>query len=262
MQEAVSSILIGRSRQADGLNRMIVASLIVHGVFLTALILVPRDWLTPAPEEEVAPMVISLGPSGTADTGGNTAITTAPVQREATADAKPEIRPAEKAPEMLAPAPEAKPKPVEKPVQKPVEKSTTKKPSTGPQVTSGAARVVTPNAAQVPFGGLSERAGGSSTGGPRLDVANFCCPDYIETMNRQIRSNWDQQVGAAGQTVVKFTIRRDGMLVNVEVEKPSGNPLLDLESRKAVLSTKQLQPLPAQFDRPTLTVYLTFDYKR
>jgi outer membrane biosynthesis protein TonB len=52
------------------------------------------------------------------------------------------------------------------------------------------------------------------------------------------------------------------MLVNVEVEKPSGNPLLDLESRKAVLSTKQLQPLPAQFDRPTLTVYLTFDYKR
>ena len=32
MQEAVSSILIGRSRQADGLNRMILVSLIVYGV--------------------------------------------------------------------------------------------------------------------------------------------------------------------------------------------------------------------------------------
>ncbi len=43
-------------------------------------------------------------------------------------------------------------------------------------------------------------------------------------MTQRIRSNWDQKQGAAGQTVVKFTIRRDGMLTNVEVEKTSGNP--------------------------------------
>ena len=48
MQEAVSSILIGRSRQADGLNRMVVVSLVVHGVLLTTLVLVPRDWLRTA----------------------------------------------------------------------------------------------------------------------------------------------------------------------------------------------------------------------
>jgi TonB family protein len=262
MQEAVSSILIGRSRQADGFNRMILVSLIVHGVLLTSLVLVPRDWLRTAPEDQVAPMMISLGPSGTADTGGNTAITTAPVQRETPADEKPVTRPAEKAPEMLAPAPDVKPKPAEKPVQKPIEKSTTKKPSTGAEIKSGAAKVVTPNAAQVPFGGLAERAGGSSTGGVRLDVANSCCPDYIETMTRQIRSNWDQQQGVFGQTVVKFTIRRDGMLTNVEVEKTSGNPLLDLESRKAIFTTKQLPPLPKEFTPPALTVYVTFDYKR
>ncbi len=81
-------------------------------------------------------------------------------------------------------------------------------------------------------------------------------------MSQRIRSNWDKRQGAAGQTVVKFTIRRDGMLTNVEVEKTSGNPLLDLESRRAVLNTRQLPPLPAQFDQPTLTVYLTFDYMR
>jgi TonB family protein len=260
MQEAVSSILIGRSREADGLSRMVLVSLVIHGVLMTVLVLVPRDWLRIQPEQQTPPMMISLGPSGTADTGGMTAITSAPVQTPA--DAKPVPRPAEKTPEMLAPAPDVKPKPAEKPVAKPVEKSSTKKPSTGPEIKSGAARVVTPNAAQVPFGGLAERAGGSSAGGPRLDVANFCCPDYIETMTQRIRSNWDQQQGAAGQTTVKFTIRRDGMLTNVEVEKSSNNPLLDLESRRAVLNTRQLPPLPEPFTRPTLTVYLNFDYKR
>ena len=39
MQEAVSSILIGRSREADGLSRMIVVSLVLHGVFMMALVL-------------------------------------------------------------------------------------------------------------------------------------------------------------------------------------------------------------------------------
>ena len=41
-----------------------------------------------------------------------------------------------------------------------------------------------------------------------------------------------------------------------------GNPLLDLESRRAVIVTQRISPLPEQFTRPTLTVYLTFEYKR
>jgi TonB family protein len=261
MQEAVSSVLIGRRQEADGLSRMMLASLVIHGVFLTVLVFMPSDWLRTARDEETTPMMISLGPSGTADTGGMTAITSAPVQAEAAPDTKPVTAPAVSKPEMVVPTPDTTPKPTPK-VSKPIKESPTRKPSTGPEIKSGAARVVTPNAAQVPFGGLAERAGGSSTGGVRLDVANFCCPEYIETMTQRIRSNWDQQQGATGQSVVKFTIRRDGMLTLVEVEKTSGNPLLDLESRRTVLHTRQLPPLPAQFTPPTLTVYLTFDYKR
>jgi TonB family protein len=241
---------------------MVLISLAIHGVLLVALVLVPRDWLRMQDEEQVTPMMISLGPAGTADTGGMTAITSRPVQQES-AETKPvNAPPAPKVPEMVAPTPDVKPKPVTKPIEKPVEKSSTRKPSTGAEVRSGAARVETRNAAPVPFGGLAERAAGSSAGGPRLDVANFCCPEYIETMTQRIRSNWDKKQGTSGETVVKFTIRRDGMLVNVEVEKSSGNPLLDLESRRAVHNTRQLPPLPTQFDRPQLTVYLTFDYIR
>ena len=261
MQEAVSSILIGRSREADGLSRMVLVSLAIHGVLLVALVLVPRDWLRMQDEEQVTPMMISLGPSGTADTGGMTAIAARPVQQES-AEKPVNAPPAPKVPEMVAPAPDVKPKPVAKPIEKPVEKSAARKPSTGAEVKTGAARVETRNAAQVPFGGLAERVGSNSAGGVRLDVASFCCPEYVDTMSQRIRSSWDNKQGATGQTVVRFTILRDGRLVNVEVEKTSGNPLLDLESRRAVYNTRQLPALPAQFDKPTLTVYLTFDYLR
>jgi TonB family protein len=52
------------------------------------------------------------------------------------------------------------------------------------------------------------------------------------------------------------------MLTNIEVDKTSGNQLLDLQARLAVHTTKQLPPLPTQFTPPSLTVYVTFDYKR
>jgi periplasmic protein TonB len=262
VQEAATSILIGRNQQADGLNRMVVWSLAVHSMLLLAIVLMPRDWLRIAKEQEAAPMMISLGPAGQADTGGMTAITSAPVQR-AEPEAKPvNTPPAPKAPEMTIPEPDLKPKPVLKPVDKPLDKSAAKKPTVGPEVKSGAARAQSASAAQVPFGGLADQTGGSATGGVRTDVANFCCPEYIDSMTRQIRSNWDQRQGAFGMSVIRFTIRRDGMLTNVEVDKTSGNQLLDFESRRAVLQTRQLSPLPDRFDRPALTVYITFDYKR
>ena len=128
-----------------------------------------------------------------------------------------------------------------KPVDKPLDKSAAKKPTVGPEVKSGAARAQSASAAQVPFGGLADQTGGSATGGVRTDVANFCCPEYIDSMKRQIRSNWDQRQGAFGMSVIRFTIRRDGMLTNVEVDKTSGNQLLDFESRRAVLQTRQLR---------------------
>ena len=177
MQEAATSILIGRNQQADGLNRMVVWSLAVHSVLLLGIVLMPRDWLRVAKEQEAAPMMISLGPAGQADTGGMTAITSAPVQR-AEPEAKPvNTPPAPKAPEMTIPEPDLKPKPVLKPVDKPLDKSAAKKPTVGPEVKSGAARAQSASAAQVPFGGLADQTGGSATGGVRTDVANFCCPE-------------------------------------------------------------------------------------
>jgi periplasmic protein TonB len=261
MQEAVSAVLIGRSREADGLSRMVLLSLGVHLAFLTVLALVPPGWLTSEPEEKPKVTTISLGGVAGQDTGGMTPIATRTVQAEAAPNTRPVVAPpAANTPAMVAPTPDAKPKPAPKPVEKPVDKAATRKPSTGAEVKTGPARVDTPNAAEVPFGGLSSSSGGG-TGGARIE-GDFCCPAYIETMKSLIYANWNQQQGARGSVDIKFIIRRDGVLTAVSVDKSSGNPLLDLESRKAVLFTKQLPPLPDQFTRPTLTVYLTFEYKR
>jgi periplasmic protein TonB len=260
MQEAVSGILLGRSREVDGLSRMVTISLVVHAVLVALLFVIPPGWLTTEPEPAAEPMMISLGGVQGPETGGMTSIAAAPVQALSPADAKPiPAPPAIKTPEMVEPTPEVKPKPAPKPVQKPLDKSTARKPSTGAEIKTGAARVDTPNAAEVPFGGLA--SGGGGTGGVRIE-GNFCCPEYIETMKRMIYRNWDRGVGAAGMVEVKFTIRRDGMLANVAVEKTSGNPLLDLESRKSVLITERIPPLPDRYTPPTLTVYLIFEYKR
>ncbi|HEY7500450.1 MAG TPA: TonB family protein [Vicinamibacterales bacterium] len=258
MQEAVSGILVARSREADGLSRMVTVSLVAHAVVLTAIVFMPRGWLTSQIEQRSTPMMISLGGVPGQDTGGMTPIATRAIQHESPETKAPVTPPAVKPPEMIAPLPDVKAKPPTKAIEKPVDKSSTRKPTVGPQVRSGAGRVETGGMA-VPFGGLAQ--GGGGTGGVRIE-GDFCCPEYIETMKRLIHAQWNFQQGAAGLVEVKFTIRRDGMLTGVAVEKTSGNPLLDLESRRAVLATQKLGPLPDQFTRPNLTVYLTFEYKR
>ena len=55
-----------------------------------------------------------------------------------------------------------------------------------------------------------------------VDAVNFCCPDYIVTMNELVKQNWNQKQGIAGVTTMMFTIRKDGRIEDVQVEKPSG----------------------------------------
>jgi TonB family protein len=258
MQEAVSGILLARSREVEGLNKMLVLSLLVHGAFLIALLVVPREWLASTLPPKEKAMTVSLAPSVAGpNVGGMTAVSTRTIQ-ERTAETKPVVTPpATKAPSMVVPE-NVKPVAPTKPTEKPIEKSPTRKPSTGAEVKTGAARAET-KGAEVPFGGLA--SGGSGAGGVRTE-GDFCCPEYIELMKQSIYSNWNRQLGAAGEVEVKFTIRRDGMITNVGVETSSNNPLLDLESRRAVLVTQRLPPLPDRYTRPALTVYVIFEYKR
>jgi TonB family protein len=254
MQEAASSILIDRSRDMNGVSRMIGLSLALHGVLTTGLFLAPRDWFTTRVEPEPRRMMISLGGAQGQDVGGMTSIANRTVQQEAQkAITAP---PVSKAP-MALPAPAVKPVPLTKAPTKPLDKPSAKA-AAGPELKSGPSKVET-RGVDVPFGGLASSSGGS--GGARVE-GDFCCPEYLQLLERQIRSNWNQRQGAAGLAEVKFIIRRDGMITNVELARGTGNPLLDLESRRAVLVTVKLPPLPDRYTGASLTVYVQFEYKR
>ena len=109
--------------------------------------------------------------------------------------------------------------------------------------------------------GFGLSTGGGPGSGSSLDVDDFCCPGYLSTMIDTIRRGWNQSQGASGQCVIKFTIQRDGQIVNPSIEKSSGLDLLNFAALRAVLTTKTLPPLPAEFPNPTLTVHLNFQYQ-
>jgi TonB family protein len=260
MREAVSDILVARAREADGLTRMVMYSLIAHALLITAIVLLPDAWRQRSTPVEATPMIITLGGAPGPEKTGMTPIAGRAVQAVAPPDTKPAPVPAPAAtpPEMTLPSAKPVSKTPPKPIEKPA-KSSTRKPTTGAEIKSGSARVDT-GGAPVPFGGLATGGGGGT--GVRTDVGDFCCPAYIQTMVDIIRKNWNKQQAATGNVEVRFTIQRDGMLTAIDVEKTSGIQMLDLASVRAVSRTRQLPPLPREFTRPTLTVYVIFEYER
>lgn len=267
MHEAVSDILLERARDGDGVSRMVLVSLFAHAILIAGLVVMPANWRNASVPPDATPMMITLSNAGTGpDAGGLTPISARPVQEEAPATSKPEpiAPPAPKAPEMVVPEPAAKPAPKTpaKQVEKPVDKSTARRPASGPEVKAGDARADTGGAA-IPFGGLTRPSGGgAATNTVTTDYADFCCPTYLNQMVDLIKRNWNPNQGASGQVQVKFTIRRDGVVSDVQVEKSSNVSMLDLESQRAILKTKTLPPLPREFTPDTLTVHLVLDYHR
>jgi len=129
-------------------------------------------------------------------------------------------------------------------------------PTKGAQTAPGTALVETGVRGQ----GFGLSTGGGAGSGSRLDVEDFCCPEYLLLMVERIRGNWRSQVDASGETIVVFTIQRDGKLVSVTTERSSGYGALDNNATRAVLLTRQLPELPSAFPNPSLTVHLNFQY--
>jgi TonB family protein len=257
--DAVTEVLLDRRREADTLSRMVVLSLIAHGVLLTVIAFAPA-WRNAAPDNSRV-MTISLagadGPiQGRNPTAGRQ------IQEVAPATAKPrnDTPPAPPKPEMVEPIKAAKPAPkvVSRPEPKKDDPPRGRTPTQGAEVKAGDARADTKGAA-IPFGGLA--TGGGGVPGAYTDYADFCCPEYLQTMTRMIYGNWQQRQGVEGSNVVKFVVRRDGTITEVVVEQ-GANQFLNMASQRALALTKQLPPLPAAFTANQLTVHLAFQYRR
>jgi TonB family protein len=258
MHEPVTTVLLARNRDRRGLARMHAASAVAH-VLLGLLI-----WLLPgslglgprAIERDV--MRISLGGAVGPNAGGMTSIGGRPIQEVVpTPQARPQpVRPPP-APAPVMTLPAARPSPRRPPARSKAQASPSQPPASGRRPAPGSS--IAETGAEGTGFGLS--TGGGGTGG-FLDVGSFCCPEYIGTMQQLIRRNWDEKQPVGGESLVKFTIQRDGRITGVEVERSSGYAALDLASMRALLVTRQLPPLPTAFTEPVLVVHLNFQYRR
>ena len=237
----VTDVIVSRRTRQEPFNAMLVGSLIVHAAFVGVLLFGPLDWSVEADVPRPV-MTISLAPG---PPGPRTGITT------------------EGGRAVTPPPPEAVPKAMPPPPPKPenvVPTETRRTPPAKPKVEEeprpGATRTET--GARGQGFGLSAGSGGS---GVQLDVANFCCPEYIQQMITLIQRNWQQNQGVRGNTVMYFIINRGGSIQGVKVEKPSGFVALDLAAERALLITR-LPELPPQYPNATLPVHITFEYQR
>lgn len=260
----VTDVLRDRMVEPAGLSRMAVASITVHALAVIALVVSPGHLFGThemAPPREV--MTITLGGGNGPANGGMTAMGGRPVQAVTPPEVtrpEPVTAPAARTPEMTMPVPNAaRPRPAPtRVVTSAPDEAHGRTPTHGAQTTPGSALANTGTQGR----GFGLSTGGGPGAGATLDVADFCCPDYLVLMTERIKTAWDQKQGVAGQAVVRFTIQRDGRLTDAEVERASGTATLDLAALRAVLVTRQLTPLPAAFPNPSLTVHLSFEFQR
>ena len=257
----VTDVLRDRMEEPGGFQRMVTASVAVHAVVVAAVLFAPGGIMGRRSNlREV--MTISLAGGGEGPiNGGFTTIGGRPIQAEKPADEPPKreaVRPPAAKPEMTMPSPKAaKSKASAADVKQAPDEARGKTPTKGDKITAGSAIAETGVRGQ----GFGLSTGGGPGASATLDVANFCCPDYVVTMVDRIRRNTQFNQGAAGQVIVRFVIQRDGAITEHEVEKSSGSPVLDLASLRAIVQTKGLPPLPAQYTGSTLPVHLIFEYR-
>jgi TonB family protein len=114
--------------------------------------------------------------------------------------------------------------------------------------------------------GTRGEGAGLATGGGGQNAAKvdpeflFCCPAYLAAMDEAIRRNVTWSIGG-GTTIVKFVIASDGKieLANIKTDKTSGVSTVDNDAIFAVRKAT-LPPLPKEYSKPSLTVFLTIKY--
>ncbi len=264
--EAVTGVLLERARHDTGLPRMVTASLLGHVALIAVLAAASVIGGRTREADLRDVMTISLGGAPGPNAGGMTMMGS-PARPRAAAPAEGAKKPSPVVPPPSAAKPAMTLPTSARPAQAPPKPAAR---AAGPA--APAAATAAPPSAAAPggesldpnrgmgFGGLS--TGGGLGSGSYLDVKNFCCPDYLVTMLQLIQSRWNATQQVAGEAVVVFRIQRDGRLTDIELERSSGFPALDLTAQRALFQTQRVPALPSAFPDDSLTVHLRFEYRR
>jgi TonB family protein len=108
-------------------------------------------------------------------------------------------------------------------------------------------------------GANSHRSGSSSS---KKQVNSIVLKNYLIAMQGQVASNWilpDFKVWPSGlETVVEFTVHRDGRVSNLSIKKSSGDNYYDQFVLKTVRSSMPLPKFPTLLKKNTLDCGLRF----
>lgn len=242
--------------EQDPFRQMLVWSFVLHLLLVAAIVLgaslraQPR--IFPAPDANF----INLAQSGPlTSTGGGGGAATPPKPTPPPPEPPP---PKPKAPEpkVVRPTKEARDQ-----IPMPDARTTKKAPAKqqdsglhGADAASAQSAQLTP-AADLPGLGL-----GGSGGGSPFDQ-DFEYAYYIRQMLGKINEHWQRTaVRGTAIVVIRFTIARDGRVLDAEVETSSGLSILDRASLRAVVLADPLPPLPNSYPRDQVGVHLRFTY--
>jgi protein TonB len=256
MNEAVTDIIVARSRVDDRLSKMLVWSFAAHVVIVAIGLFVQSTQPDPPPRTI---MTISLGGAPGPRTAGLNQMGSRAVQAPQPEQPvrRAETAPAPAPPKMALPDPKGRTRPERARPQQAPQEATGRTESTGEKPQEGTTKADTRNRGQ----GFGLSSGGGGGDGIQLDVTNFCCPEYIIDMRERIRRNWNERQGVVGTTTMTFTIQKDGTMTDIQLVRSSGFQVLDAQAERALRLTARLAPLPPQFPNQTLTVNMPFDYR-
>jgi periplasmic protein TonB len=88
---------------------------------------------------------------------------------------------------------------------------------------------------------------------------------YVDQINRTMANEWyktevDPRTPHGARVYLIFTVHRDGSPSNVQLDRSSGSPTLDLSCERAVQRTETFGPLPGAYNQSTLKVSYYCEY--
>ncbi|MBF2098677.1 MAG: TonB C-terminal domain-containing protein [Gloeomargaritaceae cyanobacterium C42_A2020_066] len=83
---------------------------------------------------------------------------------------------------------------------------------------------------------------------------------YLAALRRRVQREWNpNSPNNNRQTVVGFSIARNGQISNLQVIRTSGSSITDQETLSAVQRAAPFAPLPEQYPHPQLNIEFTFN---
>jgi protein TonB len=101
--------------------------------------------------------------------------------------------------------------------------------------------------------------------GLTFDTSEFKHRGYMKMLKEKIESMWQYpkeaaRLGLSGDLYIKFSIRKDGRLADVELLRTSGYRELDEAAIKALKDSAPYWPLPSDWEKDTLEIKGHFIY--